>query len=150
MTDQNAPEAAIVNSMYGDGFEYRWAITDKLALWAIGAKADVQVKKMIDQALGNDAPAVSGEMKAAMALLPQAEQANTVMTLNVLRFWGMVKAMAPVPLPDIPVNTKSSIVIGTKSDKGKFSVDVVVPKTHAIEIRDVVMSVMMQSQSAQQ
>ena len=36
MTDKNAPEAAIVNSMYGDGFEYRWDITDKLALWAIG------------------------------------------------------------------------------------------------------------------
>jgi len=150
MTDKNAPEAAIVNSMYGDGFEYRWAITDKLALWAIGSNADVQVKKMIDRALGNDSVAVPGEMKAAMALLPQAERANTVMTLNVLRFWGMVKAMAPVPLPDIPVNTKSSIVIGTKPDKGRFSVDVVVPKAHAIEIRDVVLSVMMQSQGVQQ
>ena len=105
---------------------------------------------MIDRALGNDSVAVPGEMKAAMALLPQAERANTVMTLNVLRFWGMVKAMAPVPLPDIPVNTKSSIVIGTKPDKGRFSVDVVVPKAHAIEIRDVVLSVMMQSQGVQQ
>ena len=107
-------------------------------------------KKMIDQALGDSDPIVSGEIKAAMALLPQAGQANTVMTLNLLRFWGMVKAMAPVPLPDIPVNTKSSIVIATKSDNGKFSVDVVVPKAHAIEIRDVVLGVMMQSKSAQQ
>lgn len=150
MSDKSAPQAVIMSSMYGDGFSYRWAITDKLALFAIGSQADVQVKKMIDKALDGGDTDIPKEMRAAMSLLPQAKEANVVMTLNLLRFWAMAKAMAPVPLPDIPVKSKTNIVIATKSDSGRFSVDVAVPKAHVVEIRDLVLGVMMQNNSAQQ
>lgn len=145
MSDKDAPQAAMINSMYGDGFQYRWAITEKLVLSAIGSQADDQVRQMIDTTLAQDEPTVPEEMKAALALLPQAKQANMVMTLNLIRLWGMVKAMAPLPLPDVPVKTSSNIAISTRSDSGRFSVDVAVPKAHVMEIRDVVLAIIAQN-----
>ena len=152
MSDKNAPEAAMINNMYGDGFQYRWATTEKLLVSAIGSQPDVQVRQMIDMAMASGEPVMPKEMKAAMSLLPQAKQANLVMTLNVLRFWGMIKAMAPVPLPDIAAKTTSNIVIATSSGAGRFTVDLAVPKAHVIEIRDVVQGMIaqnMQKESSQ-
>ncbi len=150
MTDKTLPQAAMINSMYSDGLSYRWANTDKLALYAMGSQADVRVKKMIDKALDGGDSDIPVEMKAVMSLLPQAKQASTVTTLNLLRFRGMIKAMAPVPLPDVPSSTKSNIVIASKCDSGRFSVDVAVPKAHVVEIRDVILGIMMQNNSTQQ
>lgn len=152
MSDKNAPEAAMINNMYGDGFQYRWAITEKLVLSAIGSQPDVQVRQMIDKAVAGGEPVIPEEMKAAMSLLPQTKTPNLVMTLNVLRFWGMIKAMAPVPLPDIPAKTTSNIVIATSSDAGRFTIDLAVPKAHVMEIRDVVQGMIaqnMQKESSQ-
>ena len=154
-TDANAPQGQMINAMYGDGFDYRWAMVNGLCVFAMGGDVNSAIRQMIDQARAGGPKQMGAEMKAALALLPEADKADFVGTYNFLRLFKMIAATAPVPVPvpqmDIP--TRSNIVVAGKAGNGKMVVDIALPKEHLAEIMTGVMMMqqkMMQPKQEQQ
>jgi general secretion pathway protein G len=139
-TDPNLPQGQMINTMYGEGFEYRWAIVDGLWVSAIGSDLDSAIHKLIDEVKAGGPKQMSAEMKAALTLLPEAGRADIMGTYNFLRLFKMVGAMAggfmPVPMPmlqmDIP--TRSNIVFAVKAGNNRMTMKIALPKEHLIEI----------------
>ncbi len=135
-TDANSPQGQIINAMYGGGFDYRWGMVDGLWVCTIGGNADLAIRELIDQVKAGGPKQIGNEMKAALALLPEADKADFVVTYNYLRLFKMIGAIMPMPMPmlqmDIP--TKSNIVFAGKAGNGKMVVDIALPKEHLTEV----------------
>jgi len=146
-TDAASPQGQMINAMYGGGFDYRWGIVDGLCVLTIGSNADSSIRELIDQVKARRTQ-MGSEVKAALALLPEAEKADFVVTYNVLRWLKVVGSMTvmPIPMPmlqmDIP--TKSNIALAGKVGNGKMVVDIALPKEHLTELMTAVQ--MMQQQ----
>ena len=146
-TDANSPQAQMITSMYGDGFDYRWGIANGLFVCAISGDVNSTIRELIDQVKTDSPKQIGAEMIAALSLLPEASKADFVVTFNVLRFFNMVTSMVPIPIPPMDVQTKSNIVIAGKAADGGMVVKIAVPKQHLIEIMSAFM--MMQRKTAQ-
>lgn len=133
-TDANSPQGQMINAMYGDGFDYRWGMVDGLWVCTIGSNANSEIRKLIDQVKAGDTKQLGNEMKAALALLPEADKADFLVTYNILRLFKMMTAMRVVPIPQIDIATKSNIAIAGKAGNGKMVVDIALPKEHLTEI----------------
>jgi len=137
-TDANSPQGQMINAMYGGGFDYRWGMVDGLWVCTIGGNANLAIRELIDQVKAGGPKQIGNEMKAALALLPEADKADFVVTYNFLRWFKIVGAIMPMPMPipmlqmDIP--TKSNIVFAAKAGNGKMVVDIALPKEHLMEI----------------
>jgi len=139
-TDPNLPQGQMIDEMYGDGFEYRWAIVDGLWVCTVGGDVDSAIRELIDEVKAGGAEQIAAEMKAALTLLPEAGTADFMGTYNFLRLFKMMGAMTgafmPVPMPvaqmDIP--TKSNIVFAGKVGNNRMTVDIALPKEHLTEI----------------
>ncbi len=146
-TDAASPQGQMINNMYGGGFDYRWGIVNGLCVLTIGSNADSSIRELIDQVKTRRIQ-MGPEVKAALALLPDAEKADFVVTYNVLRWLKIVGSMTvmPIPMPMLPTDipTKSNIVFAGKTGNGKMVVDVALPKEHLKEIMTAVL--MMQQQ----
>jgi hypothetical protein len=146
-TDAALPQGQMINSMYGGGFDYRWGIVDGLCVLTIGSNADSSIRELIDQVKAGRRQ-MGTEMKAALALLPEAEKADFVVTYNMLRWLKIAGSMTvmPIPMPmlqtDIP--TRSNIAVAGKAGNGKMVVDIALPKEHLKEMMTAVL--MMQQQ----
>ncbi len=154
--DPNSPQGQMMNVMFGaifgDGIDYRWAMANRLWVCAASTEADSDIHKLIDQAQAGGPPQMGTEMKAAMALVPEAEKADFIATYNYLRLFKMIGAISPMPMPmlqmDIP--TKSNIVFAGKAGNGKFTLDIALPKEHLMEIMTVFMKMQQQQMMMQQ
>jgi hypothetical protein len=148
-TDTNSPEAQMINQMYKGGFIYRWAIVKDKWLCSIGEDADSKVRELIDSALTGSVKPMGAEMKAATGLIPGAEKADFVGTVNYIRILQTVTKMMPFfPIPVMDVPTKSNMVFAGKISSGQLVVDVVMPKEHMQEImtmQQMMMQQMMQT-----
>jgi len=146
-TDTASPQGQMINSMYGGGFDYRWGIVDGLCVLTIGSNADSSIRELIDQVKARRTQ-MGSEVKAALALLPEAEKADFVVTYNMLRWLKVAGSMTAMPIPmpmlqtDIP--TKSNIALAGKAGNGKMVVDIALPKEHLKEMMTAVL--MMQQQ----
>ncbi len=147
-TQAGSPQAMMINNMYGEGFDYRWGITNGLFVCAVGGDVDSEIHKLIDQAQSGSAKEIGSETKAAIALLPGAEKADLLITFNILRVIKMATSMVPMPIPQINAPTKSNIVVAGNAGDGRLVVDIAVPKEHLTEIVGALM--MMQQQQMQQ
>ena len=153
--DPNSPQGQMMNVMFsaifGDGIDYRWAIANGLWVCAASKDADSEIHKLIDQAKAGGPTQMGTEMKAAIALMPEAEKADFVATYNYLRLFKMVGAISPMPMPmlqmDIP--TKSNFVFAGKAGNGKMTVDIALPKEHLMEIMGVFQMMKQQQQKMQ-
>lgn len=151
MTDANTPDAMMINTMYGEGFDYRYGIVDKNFLMTIGGNPDASIRKLIDVAKTGGPTGVCSEVTEAMALIPNAEKANFIATLNLIRAVSMVKAFIPIPIPALPdVPTNSNLVFAGRVGEGTFTLDIAVPKQHLTEITTVFQMMMQQQQQMQQ
>lgn len=146
-TEPNSPQGQMIDQMYGDGFNYRWAIVDGLSVWAIGTDVNSTIHELIDQAKATGPEKIPAEIKAALAILPDPDKADFVGTLNYLRMLKMAAAMAPMPQMDFP--TKSNIALAGKVGDGKMIVDIALPKEHLTEIMTAI-QMMMQKMMQQQ
>jgi len=147
--DPNSQEAMLIQKMYGGGFEFRMATLDRVAVMALGADADANIKKLIDQAKAGPKQA-SSEMRSALDLLPEAKDADMVATVNYLRVIGAVlPAMMPIPMPQPSFQTKSNLVLAGSVDKGKGTLHVALPKEHLTDIIQAVQQIMMQQMQQQ-
>jgi len=149
MTDANAPEAQMINQMYQGGFIYRWAMVNDTWVCAIGDDADSKVRELIDSALDESVKPMGTEMKTAVGLIPNAEIADFVGTLNYIRLLQMVTKMVPFfPLPVMDIPTNNNLVFAGHIGSGQLEVDVVMPKEHMQEL--MMIQQRMQQQMMQQ
>lgn len=147
-TDMNSPEAQMLNTMYGRGFDYRWAIVD--GLWVCRISSDPNsIYKLIDQVKAGPPAQPCAEVQNAMKLIPRADNADVFCTINYLRLMKGMLAFSPMPftMPDIP--TKSNLAFAAKVDNGAITIDIAAPKEHVIEM-STAFGMMMQQQMQQQ
>jgi len=146
VTDTNSPQAQMITTMYGEGFDYRWGIADGLFVCAVSGDVDSTIHELIDQVKAGSPKQVGAEMKAALSLLPQANKADFVLTFNVLRFFNMVTSMVPIPIPPLlDAQTKSNIVIAGSAADSRMVVNIAVPKQHLTEIMATFMAMQQKS-----
>lgn len=133
--------------MYGkDGLAYPYAVTNQRMFVAMGRQSEEAIEKMID--LPADAPAPA-EMQAAMKVMPNAQTADAIVSLNLLRwmkgFAEMMQSMESynpsVSMPSvfeimqtIPVQSQSAMAVGVWVDGGRIRTHLVLPKQHLMEI----------------
>lgn len=145
--DSNNPQAQMLKTMYGEGIEYRWGVTKGLFAATIGNDSAKTIHELIDQIQSGSAKQMCSETQAALALIPGSEKADFFFTMNVLRLMkmglGMTGSMLPIQFPSLDnVQTKSNIVIAGKSDKGKMTIQLAIPKEHIKEIMSTVTTIM--------
>ncbi len=149
MGDEQADK--MIKAMYGDGFDYRFAVIKGQCLATFGDNSEAGIKAMIDDAKAGKARTIGSEAKTAMAMLPGAEKMDFLMTYNYVRALAVagpaMQAMMPgATAPKINVETKSNLVIGGTAAKGGVWVDIVVPKAHVLEIKTALEQMMQQMQ----
>ena len=147
-TDANSLQAQMITSMYGDGVNYQWGMTDGLFICAVSGDVNSTIRELIDQVKTDSPKQIGAEMKAALSLLPEASKADFVATFNVLRLFNLATSMVPMPIPPMDVQTKSNIIIAGRAADSRMVVNIAVPKQHLIEIVSAFMT-MMQQKTAQ-
>lgn len=151
-TDSNTPSAKMIEQLYGDGLIQKMAIVNGLAVGVSGNDADKRLRIMIDNAKRGGPKEVNAEIKNAMSLIPDSNQAEFVGTYNYLRLLKMVTAFAPMPFPAGIFNqlqTKSNIAFAGNIGDGNITMTVAVPKQHILEIKSA-FEMLTQKQTQQQ
>lgn len=139
IADANSPQGQMIATMYGDGFAGRTAFVDSMLLSCGGADADATIRKMIDAYKGGT-PSGSAEFRSAAAMVPDAANADFICTYNYLRLFKGFTGILPIPgvaeaFANLP-ESKSNLAVAGRVADGMLSVDLVVPKQHAMEIVD--------------
>ena len=137
-TDPNSQVAQIIEKMYGDGFEYRWAIVDGLCVEAIAGDVNAAIKQMIDEVKAGGSSEAASDIKQAVAMLGDGAD-DFFGTFNVVRMLKTMSAMPSFPIKDITIESKNNIAFGGKIGNGKVVFKVAVPKAHISEVLTVVM-----------
>ena len=140
MSDTNSPESAMIDAMYGGGFDYKFAMVDDIFACAIADDSDKAIRKLIDEV--KNRPQVGGEITKAMAMLSDAKTADFVGTINYVRFMGMslnmmTQAMgdgAAMNMPPFNPQSKSNIAFAGKVGNGKVLTEIALPKEHLTEL----------------
>lgn len=142
MGDDNAPATAMIRKLYGDALDYRWAFVKGHCVYAIGGGADKVVRELIDQvqAGGPSGTKVQQfESQISNSGLSVA-QADAVGTLNYVRILNMALGAMPMPAGasgiklDVPTASNIAFAGQTTAD-GVLSLQVVLPKSHLLEIQ---------------
>jgi hypothetical protein len=105
------------------------------------------IRELIDQVKTDSPKQIGAEMKAVLSLLPGANKADFVVTLNALRLFNTATSMVPIPIPSMDIQAESNIVIAGRAANGRMVVNVAMPKQHLIEIMSAFM--MMQQKTSQ-
>ncbi len=150
MTDANGPQAQMLTAMYGRGLDYKYAVVDKNLFTTVGPDPNSTIRRLIDTARAGGPTGVCPEITQAMALIPDADKADFLGTLNVLRLAKIITAFIPMPLPALPdVPTASNLVFAGRVADGSFTLDIAVPKQHLMEITTAVQMIMQQKMQQQ-
>jgi hypothetical protein len=145
-TDANAPEANMLNMMYGGGFEYHWAFVNGMWVCKISGEPN-DLYKLIDQVKQGPPAQLCAEMQKAMSLIPESDKEDIFVTYNQLRMMKGMSAFSPIKMPEI--SSKSNIAIAAKVEQGGVNLDIAVPKEHLQEMM-MGIQMMMQQQMQQQ
>jgi hypothetical protein len=139
-TEPNSPQAQLIDAVYGPALRYRWGImrADRLCVCIIGGDdVNSSIHTLIDKVkAGRLQPKqpLADEIKAAMPLLTEPNKADFVGTYNYLRTLNIATTMAPVPMPEMDIPTKSNLAFAGKIGGGKMALEVALPKEHLIEL----------------
>jgi len=149
--DANSMEAAMTKQMYGVGLDYRMAVADNSFVLTTGPDADSAVRQLIDLVKAGGPKQTPSEIKAALELLPDAQNADIFGTYNLVRVFSMTTALLPVPvqIPQIPVTSTTNLAFAAKAGGGKLALDVAVPKQHLTEMMAIFQLMMMQQMQQQ-
>ena len=147
--DANSFDVQILRRVYGEGWDYRWAMVDNAFLTSVGGDADKTIRQMIDGVRAGKGLSAQSETRAAMALLPGVDKADLFLTLNAVRLFALIAELVPSRLPKMELPpSKSSLILAGRVGDGKASMDLVLPKAHLAEIMGLVQGVMMQRMAA--
>lgn len=149
MGDEDSMQAKMLEKMFGDGLEYRWAFTSGNCVYTVGGDADGMIRELLDQVTAGGPKEAGSEIKTAMAALDDSDQADVVGTLNYARAIRMGFNFMPLPegveRPKVTTKTRSNIAFaGRTTDKGTLAMQFVLPKDHLLEIKSVFDSVIPQ------
>jgi hypothetical protein len=129
----------ILEQIFGDGLDYRWAFVDSYYIYAMGENSDKDIRELINQVKSGHPKEIGSEMKAAFDMIPKSKQAEAVGTFNYVRILNMIPKMIPVPegatLPKLKVPTKSNIAFASGFDNGNITMQIAMPKSHLLEIK---------------
>jgi hypothetical protein len=139
MGEEDSPQSRMIEGMFGDGLHYRWALVDDYCVYAIGGDTDKKIRRLIDQIRAEAPKEIGSEMKEALNIIPDSEQADLVGTLNYVRMLNMVSAFMSMPdgvnFPKLDVPTKSNIAFAGRSADGRLTFRIALPKQHLLEIK---------------
>lgn len=139
MGQEDSPQSRMIEEMFGDGLDYRWALVDDYCVYAIGGDTDKTIREIIDQVRAGAPEEIGSDMKAALDAIPDSGQADLVGTLNYVRMLNMVSAFMFMPdganFPKIDVPTKSNIAFAGRSADGRMTFRIALPKQHLLEIK---------------
>ncbi len=143
-TNPDSVEAQQMKAMFGDGFHVNIAVVDNLLVYALAKDEGAAVRGMIDKVKAGGSSSMPAEVKSAADLIPGADKADFLVTINALRAMGMAAAIAPIPLPQSQMPSRSNMALAGTVGDGKLKIDLAVPKQHVQEIMGVVMQMQMQ------
>jgi hypothetical protein len=152
-TQPDSPMGKALDGMYDGGFDYRWAVVDKICAMAIGGNVDTQIHQMIDQIKAGTHQTMGSEMRTAFSVLPGADKADFVMTYNYVRLFSMMGALAEImgeEAPDLDVKTTSHLSIAGWGGENRARFDLVIPKQHMMEMISVFSSLQQAEKNKQQ
>ncbi len=145
--DPNSPEYNMFRTMYGESLEYRWAIVN--GLWVCTVANDPNLlRNLIDRVKAGPPAQVCSEMQKALAIVPDANNADMIVSYNYLRVFRVMSAMMPLSMAQIDIPSKSNLVFAGRIQNGSLAIDIGVPKEHLTEIMTAFQ--MMQQQMMQQ
>ena len=148
--DSNSPEAQTLKSMFGDGFDAKYAFVNNISLFAFGGDNATMINQLIDKTKSPSAT-TSEEVKKAFSLIEGSENADIFATFNILRVMKMGMSLIPGQTHQIPdISTTSNIVLAGKTDNGQMKLDIAVPKDHIKEIMTMVQTMQMQQMQQSQ
>ncbi len=144
--DVNSPQAQMMKSAFGGGFNLRMAIVNNLLLSAMAADPDQEIHALIDQAKSGSPGQVPSEVQAAMQLVPEAKNASFFGTYNYVRAIQMAMSFMPMPMPvpQTEISTESNIAFAGTIGNGRLLTNIVVPKQQVQEVAKIVMSMKQQ------
>jgi len=139
-TQPDSPMGKILDGMYGGGFDYRWAMVNKICAMAVGGNVETQIHQMIDQIKAGTHQTMGTEMREAFSVLPGADKADFVMTYNYVRLLSIAGTVAQIvgeKGPEINVDTTSHLSIAGWGGENRARFDMAVPKQHVMELVSV-------------
>ncbi len=144
--DVNSPQAQMMKSAFGGGFNLRMAIVNNLLLSAMAADPDQEIHALIDQAKSGSPGQVPSEVQAAMQLVPEAKNASFFGTYNYVRAIQMAMSFMPMPMPvpQTEISTESDIAFAGTIGNGRLLTNIAVPKQQVQEVAKIVMSMKQQ------
>ena len=150
---ENDPGAEMLRGIYGDAFEMKMATVDNLLLVVMGQDSQGDIVSLIDKVKAGPA-APGGDIKVALATVTDADNADAVASINVIRLVsGMGDMMQGVPmvgqmvsafLDKLNVPTQSCLASSITINHGKANVQLAIPKQHVMEIMAAVMQIQQQ------
>jgi len=153
-TEPDSEQGRMIEAIYGDGFEYRWAVVDGHAVYVVGGDVDAQIRALIDQVKAGGPKKLGAEMKTAITLLGKRGKSDFVGTFNYVRFLNLIASMMQgvatggPAMPPIDMKSKSNVAFAGGVAKGKLSTQAAIPKEHLTEL--VTAFGMMQQKVAEQ
>jgi hypothetical protein len=139
MGDEDGPQNRMIKQIWGDGLDYRWAFVDSYCMYSIGGNAEKRIRELIDQVKSGGPEQIGSEMKAALHMITESEQAEAVGTFNYVRILNMLPNIILMPdgesLPKLKAPTKSNIVFAGGVKDGKIMMQIAMPKSHLLEIK---------------
>lgn len=145
-TDPATPQAQMITAIYGGGLNISLAAPNDHLIYVLAQDPAPAIKKLIDQIKAGGPQQTPTEVQAAMSLIPGADKADFFLTINALRFVQMVASIAPIPIPQVQINSQSNVAMVGNVSNGKMTMELAVPKQHVQEIMGVVMQMQQQMQ----
>jgi len=139
-TEPDSQQGKMIEAMYGDGFDYRWALVAGHAVYAVGGDVDTQIRALIDQVKAGGPKKLGTEMKSALALLEGRGRTDFVGTFNYVRMLKMAAAMTQslampgAGMPRIDITSKSNVAFAGNVRNGKLTARAALPKEHLKEL----------------
>jgi hypothetical protein len=137
-TDPNSEYAELIQNVYGQGINYRWAFTDGLYLYSIGENCQQEIRDLIDKTKDGIDNQPDPEITAAMQLLTEPQECDFFGTFNYVRILNMARMFMPseisAPLTDVEFSSKSNIAFGGKVGTRQLTLEIALPKEHLLEI----------------
>ncbi len=142
MGGEDSMQAKMLEKMFGDGIDYRWAFESGNCVYTVGGNADETIRELIDQVRAGGTKEVGSEIKTALAAIDDSDKADVVGTLNYARAIRMGFNFMPLPegveRPEFTTKTKSNIAFaGRTTEDGRLALQIVLPKDHVLEIKSV-------------
>jgi hypothetical protein len=134
--------AEMLEKMFGDGLDYRWAFEKGNCVYTLGGDADGMIRELIDQVRAGGPKQVGSQMKAALEVLGNSDKADVVGTFNFARYMqmvaGFIATASGAEMPPIDTPTASNIAFaGRTTEAGNLAFQIVMPKEHLLETKSI-------------